>query len=108
GRHRRRRHERGEHELGTRRALPARAKDAPFAVAVDTPSGLSAQSGTAARPTFAADITVTMIAFKPGLVLPSAARWTGLVRLEKLVDAHICLERLRATDSGDELFRTQV
>lgn len=96
GRHRRRRHEHGDHELGRRRALPVRAKDAPFAVAVDTPSGLSARSGTAARPTFAADVTVTMIAFKPGLVAPAAARWTGSVRLAKLVDARACLERLRA------------
>lgn len=96
GRHRRRTHERGDHELGRRRALPVRAKDAPFAVAVDTPSGLSARSGTAARPTFAADVTVTMIAFKPGLVVPVAARWTGSVRLAKLVDAQPHLARLRA------------
>ena len=35
-------------------------------------------------PRFAADVTVTMLAFKPGLVVPAAARWTGAVRLAKL------------------------
>ncbi len=95
GRHRRRPNGRGEHERG-RRVAPVRAKDAPFAVAVDVPSGLSAQTGFAARPTFAADVTVTMIAYKPGLVRPGAARWTGAVRLAKLVDAKPYLEQLRA------------
>ena len=84
GRHRKRLHEQGDHVRGARRALPRKAKDAPFAVAVDVPSGLSAQTGAAARPCFAADVTVTMLAFKPGLVVPAAARWTGAVRLAKL------------------------
>ncbi|WP_080797719.1 NAD(P)H-hydrate epimerase [Arabiibacter massiliensis] len=88
GRHRRRVNDRGDHVRGMRRALPERAKDAPFAVAVDVPSGLSAQTGVAARPCFAADLTVTMLAYKPGLVAPVARRWTGAVRLAKLgVDA---------------------
>ena len=95
GRHRRRAHERGDHERGGRSARP-RAKDAPFAVAVDVPSGLSAQTGTAARPTFAADVTVTMIAFKPGLVQPGATRWTGAARLAKLVDVKPYLELVRS------------
>lgn len=84
GRHRKRLHEQGDHVRGARRALPRKAKEAPFAVAVDVPSGLSAQTGAAARPCFAADVTVTMLAFKPGLVAPAAARWTGAVRLAKL------------------------
>lgn len=83
GRHRKRTHERGEHER-ERRSLPARVKDAPFAVAVDVPSGLSAQTGAVARPTFAADATVTMLAYKPGLVARGAASWTGAVKLAKL------------------------
>lgn len=83
GRHRKRTDERGEHEQG-RRTLPAKAKSAPFAVSVDVPSGLAAQTGTAAWPTFTADLTVTMLAFKPGLVEPAAQRWTGAVRLAKL------------------------
>ena len=92
GRHRKRTHERGEHER-PRRTLPAKAKGAPFAVAVDVPSGLAAQTGAAARPTFAADLTVTMLAFKPGLAGPAAAPWTGAVKLAKLgVDASKYLE----------------
>ncbi len=83
GRHRKRTHERGDHERA-RRSLPAKAKDAPFAVAVDVPSGLAAQTGSAARPTFAADATVTMLAFKPGLVVASASPWVGAVKLAKL------------------------
>lgn len=96
GRHRKRTQERGAHEKGRRRALPVKAKDAPFAVAVDVPSGLSAQSGIAAHPCFAADSTVTMIAFKPGLLAPVAQRWTGAVKLAHLVDAAPYLQRLRA------------
>ena len=92
GRHRKRTHERGEHER-PRRSLPAKAKDAPFAVAADIPSGLSAQTGAAARPTFAADATVTMLAYKPGLVASAGAPWVGAVKLAKLgVDASKYLE----------------
>lgn len=39
-----------------------------MSVAVDVPSGLSAQSGDDADPTFKANVTVTMLAAKPGLV----------------------------------------
>lgn len=85
GFHRKRRFERGDHDR-TRRSLPKKAKDAPFAVAVDAPSGLSAQTGSIARPTFVADTTVTMLAYKPGLVKPQAARFTGTVELAHLVD----------------------
>ena len=83
GRHRKRTHERGDHVRG-RRSLPAKVKDAPFAVAVDVPSGLAAQTGAVARPAFAADMTVTMLAFKPGLVASATAPWTGIVKLAKL------------------------
>ena len=83
GRHRKRTHERGDH-VRARRSLPAKVKDAPFAVAVDVPSGLAAQTGAVARPAFAADMTVTMLAFKPGLVASATAPWTGIVKLAKL------------------------
>ena len=101
GRHRKRTHERGEHER-PRRSLPAKAKGAPFAVAVDVPSGLAAQTGTAARPTFAADLTVTMLAFNPGLVEPAAAPWTGAVKLAKLgTDVPALRDELRRRAAGD-------
>lgn len=101
GRHRKREHQRGGHERMRARALPAKAKDAPFALAIDVPSGLSAQDGTVARPCFAADETVTMLAFKPGLALDTTTPWTGAVKLAPLVDIKPYLERLSAkqTDS---------
>lgn len=46
-------------------------------VSVDVPSGLSAQTGEQADPCIQADVTVTMIACKPGLLLPSAAERVG-------------------------------
>lgn len=94
GRHRKRTAARGSHEKRPRKALPPAAKDAPFAVAADVPSGLSAQTGIPARPCFAADVTVTMIAFKPGLLASRGAGYAGIVRLASLVDAKPYLARL--------------
>ena len=56
-----------------------------FAIAADVPSGLSAQDGTQASPTFAADCTVTMLAAKPGLLASGANSFTGEVLLAPLV-----------------------
>lgn len=64
-----------------------RVKDAPFAVAVDVPSGFSAQTAEYASPCFSADVTVTMLAMKPGLVAHGHARFTGQVKLAELVDS---------------------
>ena len=65
-------------------------------------SGLAAQTGAAARPTFAADLTVTMLAFKPGLAGPAAAPWTGAVKLAKLgVDVPALRNELRGNAAGD-------
>ncbi|WP_102374825.1 NAD(P)H-hydrate epimerase [Raoultibacter massiliensis] len=94
GFHRKRRFERADHDRA-RRSLPRKVKDAPFAVAVDVPSGLSAQTGALARPTFVADATVTMLAYKPGLVKPQATRYTGTIELARLVDTAPYTARLR-------------
>lgn len=99
GRHRKRACERGDHERRGDRSLLPKAHGAPFAVAVDVPSGLSAQSGRAARPCFFADLTVTMLAFKPGLSSP-AARACGTIRLASLVDIGPHLKRLRGEQDG--------
>lgn len=56
-----------------------------FAVAADAPSGLSAQTGHAAQPTFRANATVTMLALKPGLIAGSARPFTGTVHVAPLV-----------------------
>lgn len=63
-----------------------RTQGAPFAIAVDVPSGLSAQTGTAALPCFHADETVTMLAFKPGLLARASKPYTGWVELAELVE----------------------
>lgn len=101
GRHRKRTHERGEHER-RRKSLPVKVKSAPFALAIDVPSGLSAQSGAVGRPTFAADLTVTMLAFKPGLVATSTTPWTGGVKVAKLgVDLSAFKAELARSDATD-------
>ena len=55
-------------------------------VAADVPSGMSAQTGLAAQPCIHADATVTMIVYKPGLLKPESARYTGTLKLAPLVD----------------------
>ena len=59
---------------------------APFIIAADVPSGMSAQTGEAAQPCICADETVTMIVYKPGLLVPKAAHLTGAVVLAPLIE----------------------
>lgn len=56
-----------------------------FLVAVDVPSGFSAQTGGQAIPCIKADLTVTMLAYKPGLLSEGASDFCGEVRLAPLV-----------------------
>ena len=53
-------------------------------VAADVPSGMNAQTGDLADPAVRADVTVTMLACKPGMLLPKSAEWMG-----KLVYANL-------------------
>lgn len=53
-------------------------------VAVDVPSGIGVDDGTVPGPVLRADLTVTMGAAKPGLLLPPAALAAGEVRLVTL------------------------
>jgi len=53
-------------------------------VAVDVPSGLDAQSGAAADHTVAADTTITMLAYKPGLILEHNNKYTGDIILAQI------------------------
>ena len=46
---------------------------------------MSAQDGAVGEPCFEADLTVTMLAFKPGLVLDESASHVGALRLAPLV-----------------------
>ncbi len=95
GHHRKRTHERAQHERPLK-SLPPKAKNAPFALAIDTPSGLSAQTGMVGCPTFSADRTITMLAYKPGLIATSTTPWTGGVKLAKLeIDTSAYLEAIK-------------
>ena len=46
-------------------------------VSADVPSGMNAQTGELAEPTVRADVTVVMLAAKPGMLLPKSAEFTG-------------------------------
>lgn len=63
-----------------------KVKGAPFVIAADVPSGMSAQTGDAALPRIYADVTVTMLVYKPGLLAPKAAHLTGAVKLAPLME----------------------
>lgn len=63
-------------------------------VAADVPSGLSAQTGDAADPCIKADLTVTMIVQKPGLIAPGAAPYCGEVQVAPLAPIDGLLEGL--------------
>ncbi|MEE0705373.1 MAG: NAD(P)H-hydrate epimerase, partial [Adlercreutzia sp.] len=65
-------------------ANAARADEGARILAVDCPSGLNAQTGTAADRCIRADATVTMLAMKPGLLAPEAADKTGQLLLAPL------------------------
>lgn len=49
----------------------------PFKLALDLPSGLDCDLGTADGAVFRADLTVTFVAPKLGFASPDAARWLG-------------------------------
>lgn len=75
----------------------ARRKDS-YLVSIDVPSGYSAQCGTHAKPCIVADITVTMLAFKPGLIAHDAEHFCGVVKLARLIDITPYLERIESSD----------
>ena len=65
-------------------------------VAADVPSGLSAQTGAAAADTVRADVTVTMIVPKPGLLAPEGVPWCGRVRVVPLAYIEPLLDSVEA------------
>lgn len=67
-----------------REANAARIERGIPLLAADCPSGLNARTGTAASDCIRADATVTMLAFKTGLVQPAAAPYTGTLKLATL------------------------
>lgn len=67
-----------------RLANDARTKGSAQILAVDCPSGLDAQTGTPAADCIKADLTVTMLAVKTGLVQPAAQPFVGDVEVARL------------------------
>ena len=57
----------------------ANAVRGPLKVAIDVPSGLDADSGEAAPQAFRADLTVTFVAIKPGLLRGMGPAHTGRI-----------------------------
>ncbi|TRW45546.1 NAD(P)H-hydrate epimerase [Georgenia yuyongxinii] len=85
----------------------AASPDEPVVVAVDVPSGIGVDDGAVPGPVLPADVTVTMGAAKPGLLLPPAAALAGRV---EVVDVGLegglagqapAVCRLSATDVAD-------
>jgi NAD(P)H-hydrate epimerase len=50
-------------------------------MAIDLPSGLNADTGTVAKTTFRADVTVTFVAHKPGFALSVAQPYLGKIEV---------------------------
>ena len=75
----------------------------PLAVAIDIPSGVGADDGVLSGPAFRADITVTMGAPKPGLILDPGRRFVGeLVEVDLGLVEHLPSEpALLSLDSRD-------
>ena len=55
-------------------------------LAVDVPSGLSAQSGQAAEPCIVADLTITMLVYKTGLMTAAARSYCGDLQLARIAE----------------------
>lgn len=72
------------------------ASGAPI-VAVDVPSGLDCDRGTAARATVRADLTVTFVA--PKLGFAAARAYTGAVRVASIGVPPALIEAVRANDA---------
>lgn len=64
-------------------------------VSIDVPSGLSAQTGTAADTCVHAHTTITIIAYKKGLLTEQAKKYCGEISLAPLVDISSYREKLK-------------
>ncbi len=80
-----------------------RAAVEPLSVAVDVPSGIGVDDGTVPGEAFRADVTVTMGALKPGLVLDPGRRCAGeVVEVALGIEAHLPVEpALLSLGGGD-------
>jgi NAD(P)H-hydrate epimerase len=62
-------------------------------LAVDIPSGLDGESGSASATTFCAQLTATFVAAKPGLMAPAAAAYVGRLEIVDIGVPRKILER---------------
>ncbi len=70
-------------------------------VAVDIPTGLDCDAGTAAQPAVRADMTVTFVAAKKGFSAPGAAAYTGEVVVVDIgVDPGAIISKFGFPDAG--------
>nr|NLD40100.1 hypothetical protein [Actinomycetales bacterium] len=85
-------------------AEKAASPDEPVVIAIDVPSGVG-DDGAVRGPLLPADVTVTMGAAKPGLLLPPAAAYAGELQIVELglplAEAEHRVERLDAADVAD-------
>lgn len=71
-------------------------------LAVDVPSGVDADSGEVSGAAVRADVTVTMGALKPGLVVSPGAQYAGLVeRVDLGLAEHLTEPVLRVAEAAD-------
>jgi NAD(P)H-hydrate epimerase len=77
----------------------ARATGGPRVVAVDLPSGLDADTGTAAATTVRADLTTTFVAPKLGFEAPQAREYTGHVEVVGIGVPPALVEAVRGSTS---------
>jgi hydroxyethylthiazole kinase-like uncharacterized protein yjeF len=84
-------------------ALPlARAAREVLTVAVDVPSGVSADTGEAGADSIQADVTVTFGALKPGLLVGEGARRTGELRFVDIgLEPYLPAERTQVLEAAD-------
>lgn len=82
----------------------AASPDEPVVIAIDVPSGVG-DDGAVRGPLLRADVTVTMGAAKPGLLLPPAAEYAGRIQIVELglplAASEHRVERLGAADVAD-------
>lgn len=76
------------------RAMNGFAKRGSRIVAIDIPSGLSAELGTPVSEAVVADLTVTFVALKEGMILPSAIGYLGRVVVADIGVPRALVERL--------------
>ena len=86
----------------------ARREKGALTIAADVPSGLSAQTGKAADPCVKADLTVTMMTLKPGLVTPYAFAFCGDVRVAPIAYIEPYLPHVLGEDGEQEGCRASV